>query len=146
MIPIMCGINTLKWEKRIIRNLRSRGFQLLNMTDGGDGVSGSTQSEETKLKKSLALTGKKKSPEHIQKMREVFSKKIFMYSRHTGEFIQSFSSVREAAAAIQMNGTGLVRSIQRKGNCGEYRFSYERLESLPVKVKYFNPTSKNAKS
>lgn len=146
MIPIMCGIDTLKWEKRIIRNLRRRSFQLLNMTDGGDGVPGNKQSEETRMKKSIAMSGKKKSLEHIQKMREAFSKKVFMYSRFTGEFIREFSSIKEASKSIQMDGTGISRSIRRKGNCGDYRFSHENLEKLAVKVKYFNPTSKNAKS
>ncbi len=116
------------------------------MTDGGDGVPGSKQSAETKLKKSIAMSGKKKSPEHIQKMREAFSREVFMYSRFNGNFIQRFSSAKEAARHIKMDHTGIHNSIKRKGNCGDYRFSYEYLPSMPVKVKYFNPTSKNANS
>lgn len=146
MIPLICGVDTLKWEKRFIRNLRRRGFQLLNMTDGGDGVPGNKQSDETKLKKSIAMSGKKKSIEHIQKMREAFSKKIFMYSRFTGEFIREFSSVKEAGKTINRDPTGINNSVKRKGNCSDYRFTYEKVDLMPVKVKYFNPTSKNAKS
>ena len=116
------------------------------MTDGGDGLPGNNQSDETRLKKSLAMSGKKKSPEHVQKMREAFSKKVFMYSRFTGEFIKEFSSIKEASKAIQMDGTGITTSIRRKGNCGDYRFSHTFLDKVPVKVKYFNPTSENAKS
>lgn len=142
----MCEVDTLKWEKQFIRNLRRRGFQLLNMTDGGDGVPGNKQSDETKLKKSIALSGKKKSVEHIQKMREIFSKKVFMYSRFTGEFMMEFSSTKEAAKYISMHDTSIQSSIKRKGNCGDYRFSYEKVSSMPIKVKYFNPTSENAKS
>ncbi len=146
LIPIMCGIDTLKWEKRFIRNLRRRGFQLLNMTDGGDGVPGNKQSDETKLKKSIALSGKKKSAVHIQKMREASSKEVFMYSRFTGEFLDRFSSTKEAGKSINMDYTGISSSMKRKGNCGDYRFSYEKLDSMPVKVKHFSPTSENAKS
>ena len=42
---------------------------LRNRTDGGEGTSGSICSPETKIRMSLALRGKKKSPEHIEKVR-----------------------------------------------------------------------------
>ena len=43
---------------------------LCNMTDGGEGVSGSTPSDETRAKLSKSLTGKKKSEDHRIKLSE----------------------------------------------------------------------------
>jgi len=59
------------------------------MTDGGGGVLGTKQTEETKIKKSLALSGKKKSPEHIDKMRKAFSKTAFVYNAY-GRHVKNY--------------------------------------------------------
>jgi hypothetical protein len=57
-------------EKNMIKNLKDLGFNLLNMTDGGDGSIGRKESEDTKKKKSEALKGHKVS----KKTREKISK------------------------------------------------------------------------
>ena len=46
-------------EIRWIAQLRSEGFQLVNMTSGGDGVRGQIVSEETRIKLSIAMKGKR---------------------------------------------------------------------------------------
>lgn len=74
-------------EITLIANLRESGFNLLNMTDGGDGSYGIMQSMETRQKRSKSLqghlvsdetknkiskanTGKRRSPEAKKKMSE----------------------------------------------------------------------------
>ena len=66
----------LSLEKETIKNLLSLGVELTNMTEGGEGVSGWKHTEESKLKMSeakkgkpnIALKGKPKTPEHIEKI------------------------------------------------------------------------------
>lgn len=54
-------------EKDSILELRYFGFNLVNMTNGGEGSSGIVMSEETKLKMSKAHTGRKRTKEEIEK-------------------------------------------------------------------------------
>lgn len=62
-------------EEYHIRWRRERGYDLVNETEGGEGTKGAKhiRTEEYCLKMSKALTGKKKSPEQVQRMREVAS-------------------------------------------------------------------------
>jgi hypothetical protein len=55
-------------EKFLIRCFKDLGFELCNFTDGGEGTAGIIFSEEERLKRSRALTGKKKSDETRAKM------------------------------------------------------------------------------
>lgn len=69
-------------EVFVIKELRSLGFDLLNISEGGDGFSpedrkrisekltGRIQSEETKKKRAEKLRGKKRSPETCLKISE----------------------------------------------------------------------------
>ena len=61
-------------ERRLIRwyGKKIDGGVLTNIADGGDGngIKGNTLSEETKLKLKIANTGKKQSPETIEKKRQ----------------------------------------------------------------------------
>jgi hypothetical protein len=59
----------LQCEKDIILEFKYFGYDLCNMTDGGEGRSGSKVSEETKLKLSKVHLGKPKTPEAIEKTR-----------------------------------------------------------------------------
>lgn len=59
------------WEREYIRLYRVLGFDLTNLTDGGDGGEiwkGRKHSLETRLKMSKAQTGKRFSKEHCQKL------------------------------------------------------------------------------
>jgi len=57
-----------KAEIAYIKWLRSKGIDLWNGTDGGDGIIGYVFSLETRLKMSLASKGKKKSLEHRRRI------------------------------------------------------------------------------
>lgn len=50
-------IDAFNFEKYLITKLRNEGIRLANISDGGEGCSGVKDSEETKLKKSLAMIG-----------------------------------------------------------------------------------------
>lgn len=61
-------------EMHHIAQLRSAGYDLCNMTDGGEGCSGSKRSDETRAKMSVAMLGKSYGPlsdEHKRKLSEV---------------------------------------------------------------------------
>lgn len=57
-------------ERRWIAQLRVLGFRLTNATDGGDGRHGYKASEETRRRQSVALKGRKLSPEQCALMSE----------------------------------------------------------------------------
>lgn len=51
-------------EVERIDQLRRRGARLVNLTDGGDGMSGHVPTEATRAKRSASMQGVPKSPEH----------------------------------------------------------------------------------
>jgi hypothetical protein len=55
-------------EIELIAKLKNEGFNLLNMTSGGDGSLGKKDSEETKRKKSISSTGRVFSDESKKKI------------------------------------------------------------------------------
>jgi len=58
--------SAFQWEKELIFMLRSRGYRLFNMTDGGDGAA--NPSVETREKRAKATKGVPKSLEHRLKI------------------------------------------------------------------------------
>lgn len=60
----------LQCEKDAIQELRYFGYDLCNLTDGGDGCTGFVWSEESKKKISDLFTGRKLSEKHKQKLRD----------------------------------------------------------------------------
>jgi len=77
-------------EKEFIKLYRDCGYKLANLTDGGEGTSGRVHLESTKLKMSLASKGKKKSPEHAEKLRKLQLGRIppNKGKKHTNESIE----------------------------------------------------------
>jgi len=57
-------------EKGLIKCLKRMSISLVNLTDGGEGTSGLTQSSEHKAKLAKAHLGKKLSEEHRKKLSE----------------------------------------------------------------------------
>lgn len=71
IINITVILNGAVWnetEKAVIKEYRESGFNLVNHTDGGEGVLGRKKTAEERLKISLAHKGRKKSPEHLAKL------------------------------------------------------------------------------
>ena len=56
------------WEKYWIDQFRQWGFNLTNLTKGGQGGNGYSHTKESKKKMSIAHLGKKLSDEHKQKI------------------------------------------------------------------------------
>jgi len=50
----------LLYEVKMIKEYRDQGYNLANMTDGGEGIMGHRHSEETRLKLSIAMKGKQR--------------------------------------------------------------------------------------
>lgn len=61
-------------EQKLIAELKLRGHQLCNRTDGGNGMPGFVHTEETRNKISVALKGHTKSAEHRTKLSKTTSR------------------------------------------------------------------------
>jgi len=141
MIPVMHDVDTINWEKRMIARLRKRGFSLLNMTDGGDGVPGHKQSSHTKLLKSKAMTGKKKSEKHVLSMSLNNSKPIYLYNAN-GELMHTCISAKLCAIYLGVDKTTMYRAIERNGYAGHLRPS-RSLKEMGVLIRYKKPLGFN---
>jgi hypothetical protein len=130
-----------KSEKYWIAQFKCWGFNLTNMTDGGDGNQNQVMSFESKLKKALALKGKPRSKEvkekisksHLgKKLSEETKQKIRMYNlgkkqsektkqkryksiylvNFDGEIIKEYFSIQEAAIATNCS-KGQISNVCR---------------------------------
>lgn len=122
------------YERFWISQAKSWGFKITNLTDGGDGnqnqkfseeslkkksdkLKGIPRTEEVKEKISKAHKGKAKSQEHIHNVREGIIKKqgrsVLQYSL-TGEFIQEWRCISEAADFYKVDRSSLMRCCQGK--------------------------------
>ena len=63
IIPCVSEEEALSSEISLIKSFKDLGYQLTNLTDGGEGASGLKLSEETKQKMSIAHFGKVRSAE-----------------------------------------------------------------------------------
>jgi hypothetical protein len=55
-------------ERELIEDFRKTGARLTNLTDGGEGISGHRHSLESRARMSRAGLGRKKSPDHVEKI------------------------------------------------------------------------------
>lgn len=126
----------IKYIKQIGRADLKLG-PLVNLTDGGDGTIGVICSDETRIKKSLSLLGKKRSAEtknkissskkgikfsktHIEKLRnsDKAVKPIVQFNLD-GTKIQSFTSIKEACALFKnpkAAQTGITQCVNNYPN------------------------------
>ena len=90
-------------EKYLIRWYKLHNM-CYNLTDGGDGISGTKRSPETKLKISMAVKGKNlgrtTSVETKSLLSKIFSKPILQLDRNTMEVIAEHPSIKQAAINI----------------------------------------------
>ena len=90
--------------------------QLVNMTDGGDGLS--NPSQETRKKMREAKVGKPQSPSHISSMKEAtkhMKQPILQYDLQ-GNFIKEYEGVREASRELNMSYRQLQRVLRGERN------------------------------
>ena len=116
---------------------KSWGFKLVNITSGGEGVSGSKQTEESNKKRSKALLnthrpqdvklkisqsnkGKILSEQTKQKISktitELQGKRVCQYNSITGEFIKEWNSIKEASNFYNTDSTNIINCCKNKAN------------------------------
>lgn len=121
-------------EKYWISQLKTWGFKLTNLTDGGDGnqnqvvsketiekraaqIRGIPRDEETRKRISESHKGKIKTEEHIENIRKSIIKKqgrkIRQYTLK-GEYIRSWNSIAEAADHYKVDRSSVMRCCQGK--------------------------------
>lgn len=121
-------------EIETIAQHRSMGGRLTNLTDGGDGVTGATQSEATRQKKRIALLGLRRSEAVRQNMSE--SKKGVRLSP------QHRQALREAHLARYRDNPGLVE-IQRQNTVQRFHDPAQRqAASTSTKARFADPEAR----
>jgi hypothetical protein len=72
------------WEVRWIKALRDAGYELVNKTDGGEGVRGLKWTDEQKSAQSKLFTEYYKTPEGLQSIKQMAETKRLMFSSDAG--------------------------------------------------------------
>jgi hypothetical protein len=108
--------HALDLEVKMIAALRNGGVKLTNMTDGGEGASGYITSEETRIKLSVANTGKIRSDETRAKISVAATGRVIseetrekLSTSHKGNAISDETKAKIKAAAI-----GRVKSEEHR--------------------------------
>lgn len=139
-------------EKNTILEFRYFGHPLVNMTDGGEGMSGHKPSKETLAKRSEKLKGQKRTPEQCRRISEsITGRKLSpsvidgMVKRRTG-VARSPESVRKTAEANR----GKKRTLEQRkrlseGHSKRVKDASERKEKSKS-LKKQTPKEKLAKS
>ena len=113
------------------------GFDLTNLTIGGDGVSGLKQSEESNKKRSEALLGTHR-PEEIKrkisksslgkilsestkqkisdKIIQLQGRKIKQFDKYSGKFIKEWECVKDAADFYSIDPSGIIKCCKGTHN------------------------------
>lgn len=103
-----------------------------NITSGGGGTIGVKQSEESKIKRSIAMKGRKSKLtkeqwKYIQSCnKHEYKAHISPVEKYTldGEFIQRFDTLKEAAASVESTYRPLLRALKRANNKGVFKNFY----------------------
>lgn len=139
-------------EMEAIASLRAQGANLLNVTDGGDGIRGyrftrpRPVSEETRKKLSEAGKGRKHTPETLQKMREVQRARPPKSEEHRRKISESLKGKRPSAetrAKLSASRTGKPRSPETRaaisaGNTGKKHSAESRARMADAQRKRFS--------
>lgn len=115
--PLIEPLDTCFWDKSQeletywIFQFKAWGFNLVNLTNGGEGNLGLSMSDK-----------------HKEKLMKINSKKVHQYNIE-GTYLQSFSSVAEAR---RLTGFSKISSCAngKRRLAGGYRWSYEKVENL----------------
>lgn len=106
-----------------------------NITDGGDGISGYTFSDEAKSRISKALTGIKRSDRTRQLLSKCFSKAVLQIDLDTGEVLKEYTSAKEASLALghSKEGTAILNVIHgRNKTAYGYKWKHKFSEQSTV--------------
>jgi len=125
ILEVIDVVDESEWilmEKYWISQFKTWGFELKNMTDGGDGLYGLKHSVKTKKK--MSETKKGKTPKNINFLHQSSIKgKIFQYDLN-GKKIKEWESVNNAKKKLNITNIDLV--IKRKrSSAGGYIWRYK---------------------
>ena len=123
------------WEEYWITNLKMLGIDLLNHTNGGEGMYGYIPTQETREKWSRAFKGRKLSKEWKEKIGKSTSISINVYNL-TGELQHQFSSITKASQYLNVEKSHLVECCKgRVKSCDNYiiRYSTDSFNKFDIK-------------
>ena len=105
-------------EKFLIKTFRELGFQLVNATDGGEGMSGAVFSAETREKIGATFRGKKLTPEHRKKLSvvKIGKKRSKECCERLSEIMTGRKVSPETKTKIRQSNLNQKRSEQTKLN------------------------------
>lgn len=155
LIPIIQEVDSTnlkdwKWlEIYWISQFKSWGFNLTNMTDGGDGNNGQIFSKKSSLKRSKSLKGhivtketrKKISKKHIGKklsketkdkvrnsIIKLQGRKIIQYNLN-GEKVKTWKCIKDAAKFYKIDSSSIMRCCKHvfKTSAG-YKWEYKKMK------------------
>lgn len=126
------------WERYYIKKLNTKVPYGYNLTDGGDGTSGFSLSEETKKKISDAnkgkqswMKGKHHSEETRKKMSEIHSKVVLQIDKNTNEIIAEFPSLKQITRVLGFSFGGISKCCQNKPHYNTaygYKWAFKKEE------------------
>jgi len=121
------------WEQYWISQFRTWGFNLKNMTNGGEGNYGRVVSENTKIK--MSNTKKGKVPKNFnQIIKKAIKGSVKQYSLN-GEFIKEWESVNLIKTELKLDNVDLVVKRKRPSAGGFiWRYSYDSLSLEEIKI------------
>lgn len=114
------------WEEYWIINLKILGFDLLNHTNGGEGMYGFKMSDETRAKLSKAFKGKRHSEEWKKRIGATNSIPIKVYTLD-GIEKYLFDSATQACKELKLNRAHIAECCKGKlRSCGDLVFRYAK--------------------
>lgn len=116
--PIIKLIDTIEkdwqfWEEYWITNIKMLGIDLLNHTNGGEGMYGYIPTQETREKWSKAFKNRKLSQEWKNKISKSLSIPINVYSLD-GKKIYKFDSIIKSAEFLKVNKSHICECCKGK--------------------------------
>lgn len=137
IIPLFCShpFSLNDAERAFIKQYKEQGFQLLNLTDGGEGALGHVHTEEHKAKISSFMKGRPKSTAQLEKMKAT-AKPVYMYDLQ-GKFISKFNSFRDVASFLDCSASTVHYAIRRKGTAKGYQLRNEFEPELGAIKRYY---------
>jgi hypothetical protein len=112
------------WEEYWIINLKILGFELKNLTNGGEGMYGYNITKETREKLSKAFKGRRFSEEWKKRIGEGNSVPIKLFSLN-GKLINTFESAVQAARELKIERSHITECCKGKiKSCKEFTFRY----------------------
>lgn len=134
IIKLIEEVDLDKWverEKFHINDYRNKGYNLCNVTDGGEpggNFIGKKHTEQTKIKMCLAWKNRIIPDNFDKKMREVmsFSKVCVLQKDINGDIIKEWNCIRDAARELNLSPSGITNNCKgRQKTHGGFIWEYK---------------------